>query len=63
MIIDEEYRGKGLGTKFLKDVCKAIKKEKCKELHITSNFTRKKAHKFYEGLGFKKTAYYFWKVL
>jgi N-acetylglutamate synthase-like GNAT family acetyltransferase len=63
LIINEPYRGKGYGTKFLKDIFSILKKLKCKELHFPSTFKRKKAHKFYEKLRFNKTAYFFWKKI
>ena len=63
LVIDESFRGKGIGTEFLKHVEKNIKKEGCKELQLPSTFKRKKAHKFYENQGYKKTSYYFWKKI
>lgn len=63
LIIDESRRGKGLGTKLLKEIMKEAKKMKCKEIHFPSTFKRKKAHEFYNTLGFNKTAYFFWKKL
>jgi len=63
LIIDEEERGKGYGAKFLKLTIKSIKNSGAREIHFSSTFKRKKAHKFYESLGFKKTAYFFWKNL
>jgi N-acetylglutamate synthase-like GNAT family acetyltransferase len=63
LIIEESFRGKGFGTKFLKKIATISKKMKCKELQFPSNFKRKKAHKFYKSLGFNKTAYFFWKKI
>jgi GNAT superfamily N-acetyltransferase len=63
LIIDESQRGKGFGTKFLKEVMKLSKDKGCKEIQFPSTFKRKKAHKFYMTQGFNKTAYFFWKEL
>ena len=62
-VIEESFRNKGFGTKLLKYIISTLKKRNCKELHLSSTFKRKKAHKFYEALGFNKTAYFFWKKL
>jgi len=63
LILDESHRGKGLGKKLLLETMKQAKKHGCLELQFPSTFKRKKAHKFYESLGYKKTAYFFWKEL
>ena len=63
LIINESQRGKGFGTKLLKEIIKKSKKLGCKEIQFPSTFKRKKAHKFYETLGFKTTAYFFWKEI
>ena len=63
LIIDKDFRGKGYGTLLLKQVMKRAKSDKCREIHFPSTFKRKKAHKYYESLGFHKTAYFFWKEL
>ena len=63
LIIEENYRGKGIGTTFLKEIMKSSKKNGCKEIQFPSTFPRKKAHKFYKSLGFHKTAYFLWKKL
>jgi len=60
LIIDRANRGKGLGTKFLKEIMRMSKNKGCKEIQFPSTFKRKKAHKFYESIGFHKTAYFFW---
>lgn len=63
LIIGKEHRGNGFGTRLLERTCKIAKRKRCKELQFPSNFSRKRAHRFYENLGFNKTAYYFWKEL
>ncbi len=63
LIVTKAMRGKGYGTKLLKQAIKKAKGHGCKEIHFPSTFKRKKAHKFYQSLGFKKTAYFFWKEI
>ena len=63
VIVDEEFRGQGLGKKLLKTLIKEARKEDCKEIHLSSTFKRKKAHKFYLKNKFNKTAYLFWKKI
>jgi GNAT superfamily N-acetyltransferase len=63
MVVDERYRGQGIGTDL---ICEAINKSKeCgfKRIELDSGFPREKAHKFYEKLGFEKRAYLFSKIL
>jgi len=63
LVVDEVHRNNGLGKKLLRKIIKEAKKYGCKELQFSSNFKRKRAHKFYESLGYSKTAYYFWKKI
>jgi len=63
LIIDKGRRGNGLGTKLLKDIMKLAKENGCSELQFSSTFKREDAHRFYESLGFQKTAYFFWKEI
>lgn len=54
LVVDEEYRGKGIG-KLLVDRANAwCALKQCTKLKVRSNVTRKEAHKFYEMLGFTK---------
>jgi GNAT superfamily N-acetyltransferase len=52
--VEESYRGKGLGTKIVKQLIKAAQKEGCYKLIATSRYNRPKVHKLYTKLGFKK---------
>jgi ribosomal protein S18 acetylase RimI-like enzyme len=63
MIVDEGYRGNGIGTKLMKCAIEDSKKKGLKRLELDSGFPREKAHKFYETLGFEKRAYLFSYVL
>jgi ribosomal protein S18 acetylase RimI-like enzyme len=63
LIIEESLRGKGFGGKFIEELFSILKKMECKEVHLSSNYKRKKAHEFYKALGFNITSYFFWKEL
>ena len=63
LIVTKEHRKKGIGTKLLKAITNESKKKKCKEIQFSSTLKRKKAHLFYKKLGYKKTAYFFWKKI
>lgn len=59
MIVDESFRGKGIGTELLKKAFDKAKLRGCKKIELDSGFPREKAHKFYEKIGFEKRAYLF----
>ncbi len=63
LVVKEQQRRLGIGKKLMQAVMKEAKKQKCAEIHLTSNMKRKSAHKFYKKLGFKSTAYLFWKEI
>jgi ribosomal protein S18 acetylase RimI-like enzyme len=64
MIVDEDQRGKGIGSELLKTACDYAKKCGCKKIELDSGFQREKAHKFYtEKMGFEKRAFLFSKDL
>lgn len=63
MIVDDSFRGKGIGTSLLKKVFNIAKSMGCKKIELDSGFPREKAHKFYEKIGFEKRAYLFSKDL
>jgi len=63
LIIDEAYRGKGYGTRFLREIERRAQKRHCIELEFTSTFKRVDAHRFYESHGYHKSAFFFWKEL
>lgn len=59
MIIDEAYRGKGIGTKLLQEAFETAKARGCKKLELDSGFQRVEAHNFYENNGYLKRAFLF----
>jgi glucosamine-phosphate N-acetyltransferase len=63
LVVDERFRGKGVGTRLLEEIMKVSKKRSCKKIELDSAFHRKKAHAFYESKGFKNRAFVFSKDL
>ena len=53
VVVDEKYRGKGLGKKLIQELIKIAKKKKVKKINLTSNPKRVEARKFYESMGFE----------
>ncbi|MDR3599260.1 MAG: GNAT family N-acetyltransferase [Desulfosporosinus sp.] len=54
MIINPDYRGRGLGSKLMQFVMAKAKEENCYKLMLSSNKKRVEAHRFYEQLGFQQ---------
>ena len=54
MIISQDYRGQGVGSRLMKFVMEKVKEENCYKLMLSSNKKRIEAHKFYEQLGFQQ---------
>jgi len=63
MIVDEAYRGRGIGALLLAEAEKRLGARGCKILEVTSNMRRERAHHFYEDLGYERTSYRFMKRL
>jgi len=59
MIVDDSFRGKGIGTSLLEMAFDIAKLMGCKKIELDSGFPREKAHNFYEKIGFEKRAYLF----
>jgi GNAT superfamily N-acetyltransferase len=59
MVVDENQRGKGYGTKLIKEAIAKSLKQGVKRVELDSGFQREKAHEFYLKLGFEKRAYLF----
>jgi phosphinothricin acetyltransferase len=53
VVIDERYRGQGLGKKLVIQLLEIGKQKKIKTINLTSNPKRLAARKLYESLGFK----------
>lgn len=63
MIVDENYRVKGIGKKLMERITQIAIENKCKRIELESSFNREQAHEFYEELGFEKRAFQFSKEL
>jgi ribosomal protein S18 acetylase RimI-like enzyme len=63
LVVDEKYRGQGIGTLLVARVCEIARLKDCKAVELESALHRQEAHRFYEGLGFNKRAYFFSKEL
>ncbi len=55
LVIDEQYRGKGVGRMLIEQIKPWCLLKHCKELRVRSNIKRTEAHQFYEHLGFLGT--------
>ncbi|HUO56517.1 MAG TPA: GNAT family N-acetyltransferase [Candidatus Paceibacterota bacterium] len=54
VIVDERYRGQGLGEKLTRAIIEEAKKRGLNSITLTSNSNRVAAHKLYEKVGFVK---------
>lgn len=54
MIVSQQYRGRGIGSKLMQFVMEKVKEENCYKLMLSSNKKRIIAHKFYKQLGFQQ---------
>jgi len=52
LIVDKNYRQKGIGKKLMQKAIEYSKKSNCYKVIIQSGIEREGAHKFYEKLGF-----------
>ena len=52
LVVDESYRGKGIGKKLIDTAADWLKQKGEKTLRIRCNVIRDETHKFYEHLGF-----------
>lgn len=59
MVVDKDYRGKGIGSAMLKKIIDLTRQKNCYKIIFTSGFNREDSHKFYEKLGFKKWGWEF----
>lgn len=59
MVVDENYRGQGIGKKLMQRITEIATENNCKRLELESSFHRERAHAFYEELGFEKRAFLF----
>ncbi len=56
MLVEEEYRGNGIGTSLLEHFKKWAKAKGAGSVEVSAYFNNKKAIRFYQSVGFKKLA-------
>ena len=63
LVIDNSYRGNGIGRLLVDFSTKLALEHQCKVIELTSNFKRIEAHQFYQKNDFIKSSYKLIKVL
>jgi GNAT superfamily N-acetyltransferase len=63
LVVDRAFRGRGLGTRLLEQLGVIARQKGCRRIELDSAFHRKRAHRFYERLGFANRACLFSKAL
>ena len=53
LVVDENYRGHGLGRVLMEQVERWAKEHGCRSVRLRSNVLRSRAHVFYERLGYR----------
>ena len=59
VVVRSGFRSQGIGKKMMIFVLDECKKNGCYKMTLSSNIERKRAHQFYESLGFVKHGYSF----
>ena len=54
LVVDEGYRGKGIGAALVEKAKEWTNKKGCGRLRLRTNVKRVDAHRFYSGLGFRE---------
>jgi GNAT superfamily N-acetyltransferase len=60
MVVDENWRGKGIGKMMIAEVQQICREKGCRKLMLSSNINRQEAHHFYKALGFQVHGYSFY---
>ena len=55
LVVDEQYRGQKVGRTLLARAEDWAREQGCAEMVLRSRHTRRRAHAFYEGLGYART--------
>jgi glucosamine-phosphate N-acetyltransferase len=63
LVVDTEYRTKGIGTQLLRRLTATAREKRCCRIELDSAFSRKLSHSFYKRRGFNSRAYVFSKIL
>jgi len=56
MVVDETFRGRGIGAELVREAEQALKERGCYMVEVTSHARRTEAHRFYERLGYERTS-------
>ena len=59
MVVEESYRGQGIGTRILDHLTSWARERGCHRIELNSSLDRKASHIFYEHRGFKRGAYFY----
>ena len=59
VVVAASLHGKGIGKEMMEQAIKVCKGKGCYKVSLSSNLKRENAHRFYEGIGFKKHGYSF----
>jgi len=54
VVVEEKWRGKGVGKKMMKHAIELVKKEGIFKIELTSHHSRIEANKLYQSLGFEQ---------
>lgn len=55
MIVDDQFRGKGIGRALIERAVDICRERGCPKVRVRSNVVRDDAHAFYRALGFSET--------
>jgi len=63
LVVDEEYRNKGIGAELEAYCTKLAKLRRCDRVQVHCHIRREEAHRFYERQGFQESRKYFTKSI
>ena len=63
LVVDKEYRGKGIGSKLMEYITNIAGEKGCVIIELDSALNRNQAHRFYKQNGFKDRAFLFSKKI
>jgi RimJ/RimL family protein N-acetyltransferase len=63
LVVDTEWRGRGIGTRLLEELAVLARRKGCRRVELDSALHREAAHRLYERHGFEKRGYLFSKPL
>lgn len=63
LVVSSRHRRRGVGEKLITAAAKFAREHSCSGIEVTSAVRRVDAHRFYERLGFSRTAFRFFRAL